>query len=255
MRDTQPEPTAEKDAKSQPAIRRYGLPAILVLGLILFFSLGGSKWLSFATIGTHYEALKAFVSGSLLLACFAYGAVYMMAVAFSLPVALPLTIAGGALLGWVAAPVIIIGATCGASLVFIAARTILSDLLRARAGPFFQKLEAGFRKNDFHYLLAMRLIPAAPFWVVNIVPAFTDMKLSRYVLATAIGIAPGTTVYVSIARGLDHIMASGQTPDLSLLTSPQIILPFVGLGLLALLPVIFNARSAKHEVRHDDPNS
>ena len=238
-------PPLDTAPTSQNAIRRYGLPAILVLGLILFFSLGGSQWLSFATIGTYYEGLKAFVSAQLVLACLAYGFVYMLAVAFSLPVALPLTIVGGALLGWVAAPVIIIGATCGAALVFIAARTILSDLLRARAGPFFQKLEAGFRKNDFHYLLAMRLIPAAPFWVVNIVPAFTDMKLSRYVLATAIGIAPGTTVYVSIARGLDHIMAAGQTPDLSLLTSPQIILPFVGLGLLALLPVILKARSEK----------
>jgi len=95
----QSKPPSDTAPTSQNAIRRYGLPAILVLGLILFFSLGGSQWLSFATIGTYYEGLKAFVSAQLVLACLAYGFVYMLAVAFSLPVALPLTIVGGALDG------------------------------------------------------------------------------------------------------------------------------------------------------------
>ena len=85
----------------------------------------------------------------------------------------------------------------------------------------------------------MRLIPAAPFWVINIVPAFTKMRLSRYAMATAIGILPGTTIYVWVARGFDHVLAAGNMPDLSLFARPEILGPLIGLGLLSLMPVIW----------------
>ena len=132
-------------------------------------------------------------------------------------------------------------------MVFIAARTIFADLARQRAGPFIARLEDGFTRNAFSYLLALRLIPAAPFWVINIVPALTRMPLSSFIVATLIGIAPGTTVFVSVGRGLDHVLAAGRTPDLKILTSPAIVGPLVALGLLSLLPVIWRHLSARRE--------
>ena len=232
-------PDKASEAAPPPVIQRYLLPIILVAGLIAFFFFGGGTYLRFETLASEYDNLKNLVLDQFALACLIYGLSYMVAVAFSLPIALPLTIAGGAILGWIAAPLIVVSATLGACIVFIAARTILADLLKARAGGFLQKLEAGFLKDDFNYLLAMRLIPAAPFWVINIVPAFTHMKLSRYALATAIGILPGTSIYVWVARGFDHLLAAGQTPDLSLFASPQILGPLIGLGLLSLMPIIW----------------
>jgi uncharacterized membrane protein YdjX (TVP38/TMEM64 family) len=74
--------------------------------------------------------------------------------------------------------------------------------------------------------------------VVNIVPALTSMRLGTFLLATFIGITPGTAVFISVGRGFDHILAAGQTPDLAVLTSAAIIIPLFGLGVLALLPVV-----------------
>ena len=72
------------------------------------------------------------------------------------------------------------------------------------------------------------------------------MPMSRFVIATLLGIAPGTTVFVSVGRGLDHVLAAGRTPDLQILTSPTITGPLVALGLLSLLPVVWRHLSARH---------
>ena len=220
-------------------IRKYALPLTLITGLLLFFATGTHKLVSWETISTNYGVLKQFSNDRILTSYTLFLLLYVIVVAFSLPVALPLTLTGGALLGWPAGMVIIFAATMGAGIVFLAARTIFSDFLRGKAGPFMARLEAGFNKNAFSYLLALRLIPVAPFWVVNIIPSLTKMKLSSFLLATFIGIMPGTMVFVSVGRGFDTILASGQTPDLSVLSSPSILIALGGLGALALMPVIY----------------
>jgi len=219
------------------AVKRLWLPALLAGGLALFLLLGGRHVLNWQTIALHYGVLTAATEANLPLAAAAFLGIYIIAVAFSLPIALPLTLTGGALFGWLAVGLVMVGATVGATVVFIAARTAFADLARERAGPFLSRLEDGFSRNAFSYLLALRLIPAAPFWVVNIVPALTRMGAGSFVLATFIGIAPGTAVFVSIGRGFDHILGSGSVPDLQVLSSPAILGPLVALGLLALLPV------------------
>ena len=218
-------------------VKRLWPLALLVSGLVVFLALGGHQMLSWQSIAAHYGALTAATEANLPLAATAFLAVYIIAVAFSLPVALALTLTGGALFGWGAIGLVMVGATTGATVVFIAAQTAFADLARARAGPFIARLEDGFSRNAFSYLLALRLMPAAPFWVVNIVPALSRMRPGSFVLATFIGIAPGTTVAVSVGRGFDHILGAGKEPDLQVLGSPAILGPLAALGLLALLPV------------------
>ncbi len=220
-------------------LKRLWLPALLAGGLTMFLALGGHHVLSWQSIALNYGALTAATETNLLFAAAAFLGIYIIAVAFSLPIALALTLTGGALFGWGAIGLVIVGATAGATVVFIAARTAFADLARARAGPFLSRLEDGFSRNAFSYLLALRLMPAAPFWVVNIVPALSRMKLGSFVLATFIGIAPGTSVAVSIGRGFDHILSAGKVPDLQVLSSPVILGPLAALGLLALLPVVW----------------
>ncbi len=217
---------------------RYVLPAVLSLGLGFFFLSGANELLTWQAIGAHYADLNGFVEKNLWLSYLIFVLVYWAVVAFSLPVALPLTLTGGALLGWPAVILVTCSATAGAGVVFIAARLFFADLLRARAEPFMARLENGFSQNSFSYLLTLRLIPAVPFWVVNIVPALTSMRLGTFLLATFIGITPGTAIFISVGRGFDQILAAGQTPDLTVLTSAPIIVPLFGLGVLALLPVV-----------------
>lgn len=226
-------------------LKRLWLPILLLAGLGLFFGFGGQDYFGWQAISAHYAAMKQSTESHLFLAAATFLLMYVLSVSFSLPVALPLTLTGGALFGWPAVAMVLIGATVGATVVFIAARTVFADLARRRAGPFIARLEDGFTQNAFSYLLALRLIPAAPFWVVNIVPALTRMPLSSFVTATLLGIAPGTTVFVSVGRGLDHVLIAGRTPDLEILASPAIFGPLVALGLLSLLPVIWRHLSAR----------
>ena len=233
------------------------LPVFIMAGLTLFFVFDGHELLSFSQLAENYTSLKALIDGQLATALLVFGAAYILSVALSLPVASLLTIAGGALFGWPAAAVIICAATIGATIIFIAARTVLNEFFIKRTTVFMTKLEAGFRKNAFSYLLALRLIPAVPFWVVNIVPALLGMRLNQYVLATFIGITPGTIIYVSVAKSFDSLLSGGQNPDLSVLSKPAIIAPLFALGLLSLFPALWkrlrtHKRLSTSEVTHDD---
>ena len=232
-------------------VKRFLLPGLLVAGLVVFFVLGGHQAVSWQAIASNYVALKSYAETNLVFAALSFLILYALAVSFSLPIALPLTLTGGAIFGWLAILLVVSGATIGAGVVFIAARTVFADMARRRAGPFIARLEDGFTRNAFSYLLALRLIPAAPFWVVNIVPALTRMTLASFLVATFIGILPGSAVFVSVGRGFDHILAAGKTPDLDVLGSPAILGPLVALGLLSVMPVIWRRIRSTDDATHD----
>tara|TARA_B100000963_G_scaffold230996_1_gene201572 strand:+ start:2998 stop:3753 length:756 start_codon:yes stop_codon:yes gene_type:complete len=231
------------------------LPFFLITGLVLFFLFGGHKFLSFSQLAENYTSLKAFVDGQLAAALLVFGAAYILTVALSLPVASLLTLAGGAILGWIAAAVIICAATIGATVVFIAARTVLNEYFIKRTTGFMAKLEAGFQKNAFSYLLALRLIPVVPFWVVNIVPALLGMRVKHYMLATFIGITPGTLIYVWVAKSFDILLSRGQIPDLSELNKPATIVPLFALGLLSLIPALWKRQRERQGIYEPDTSS
>jgi uncharacterized membrane protein YdjX (TVP38/TMEM64 family) len=132
--------------------------------------------------------------------------------------------------------------------VFLIARTALGDALRAKAGPWMRRMEAGFRENAFSYLLVLRLIPLFPFWLVNLVPAFLGVPLGAYVLATFLGIIPGSLVYASVGNGLGVVFDRGGAPDLGIIFRPAILGPIVGLAALALLPVIYRKYKGRRAI-------
>jgi len=223
--------------KSKP-IKDFLPLIILGLGLILFLAFDLGRFVSIKALAENYNAITAMVAENFILAVVIFFFLYVIAVAFSLPIATPLTLIGGAVLGYLAAPIIIVAATLGALILFLAARGALADTLSKRAGPFMTTLSKGFHEQPFFWLLALRLIPLAPFWAVNIAPALLGMRTSQYILATLIGIAPGTTVYVAVGRGFDAVLSAGKAPDLSTLGDIRIIAPLVGLGVLALIPIL-----------------
>jgi uncharacterized membrane protein YdjX (TVP38/TMEM64 family) len=225
--------------KTKRGVGKWALPATLICGLAGFFATGLHQLVSWETVARHYAEISHFIEQNCAASYVGFVLFYTAVVAFSLPIASLMTLAAGALLGWPSIGLIVVAATAGACLLFIAARGLFRDVLRARAGPFFAKLEAGFAKNAFSYLLFLRLMPVAPFWAVNILPAFSGMRLAQFIGATAIGIIPGTSVYVAVGRGFDHLLARGETPNLAVLNTPHIWLPLAGLALLALLPTLY----------------
>ena len=252
--------TDKKQRFSPARLKKRLLPFLFLAGLPMFFLFGEHHFLSFSRLTETYVTLKALVDGKLATASLIFGAAYVVTVALSLPIASLLTVVGGALFGWTGAAIIICAATIGATIVFIAVRTALYEFFVKRTSGFMAKLEAGFQKNAFFYLLALRLIPVAPFWVVNIVPGLLGMRLNHYMLATFIGITPGTLIYVWFARGFDSLLSRGQRPDLSALSEPAIIVPLFALGLLSLMPVFWKPLQVRQQTfasdnAHDDVNN
>jgi uncharacterized membrane protein YdjX (TVP38/TMEM64 family) len=227
------------------------LPAlVLAAGLVLFFALDLDRYLTFETLREHRDWLRAQVDANAVLGAATLIVVYATVIAFSLPAGAVLTIAAGFLFGTVvAAGCVVFGATLGATAVFLAARTALADVLRAKAGAGLRRMEAGFRENAWNYLLVLRLIPIFPFWLVNLVPAFLGVPLRTYVLATFIGIIPGTLVYASLGSGLGAIFEAGETPDLGIIFKTEVLLPILGLAVLAALPVVYKKIKARRGER------
>ena len=131
-----------------------------------------------------------------------------------------------------------VGATTGATLAFLTARYLLRDWVERKFGDRLEPIQAGFAKNAFSYLLTLRLIPIFPFFLVNLVSGLTRVNLGAYVVATALGIIPGTFVYAYAGRQL------GTINSLKEIASPNVLLAFTLLGLLALVPVLYRRITA-----------
>ena len=228
-----------KAARAHPIARLLPL-VLLLIGLALFFVLGLQDRLTCAALRDNRAWLAGWVDAHLALAVVAFMGIYAAAVALSVPGAVVMTVAGGFLFGTLAAAAMVVAsATIGATALFLAARTVFRDLLEPRAGPWLARLQRGFAANELSYLLVLRLVPLFPFFVVNLVPAFLGVRLRTFVLATFFGIIPGTLVFASIGGGLGSIVADGDACSASQILRPEVLLPLLGLALLALAPVAY----------------
>jgi uncharacterized membrane protein YdjX (TVP38/TMEM64 family) len=204
-----------------------------------FFALGGYRYLSLDTVKANRDALLAFTQLHYAQALAIAFVVYVTAAAFSLPGALLLSLTCGFLFGrWVGTALVVFAASIGATLLFIAARYVFADAARKRLGGLAEKINAGFTRNAFSYMLFLRLVPAFPFFLVNLAPAFTSIPLRTFALATFIGIIPGTFVFVNLGETL------GRIDSLQGLVSWETLGAFALLGILALVPIVVRKRSA-----------
>jgi uncharacterized membrane protein YdjX (TVP38/TMEM64 family) len=210
----------------------------IAIGAFFYFDLG--RFLSLTALKDNRDSLLAFTDANVVAAAGIFIVAYVMVAGLSLPGAVILTLAGGFLFGAVLATLFInIGATTGATLAFLTARYLLRDTVEQKFGKWLGPFQEGFAKNAFSYLLTLRLIPLFPFFVVNLVSGLTRVNVGTYVVATAIGIIPGSFVYAYAGRQL------GTINSLQEIASLNVIGAFVLLGLLALVPVVYKKFAAK----------
>ena len=220
--------------------KRFGPLAVLVAGLLAFWVFDLHRFVSFEGLRAHREALTDWVAARPISGGVVAAVGYALVVAFSLPIASLMTLVVGFLFGQIWGTVIVVaGATVGALAVFTAARSALGGGLRARAGPFVRRLQAGFQANAWSYMLILRLVPLFPFWLVNIVPAMLQVPTRVFVLTTAIGIVPGSFVFVGLGNGLGHILEAGELPGLAVFAAPEVLMPLVLLAALSALPILY----------------
>jgi len=220
------------------------IAVVAVTGAVLF-----RDQLSFSTLAEHRDALIAFRNDNYVASVAAFVAVYAGIVGFSLPGATVATLTGGFLFAtFPGALYNIMGATLGATAIFLAARAGLGERLAERMDAsegMVKRIKAGIDANQWEMLFLIRLVPAVPFFVANLVPALVGVPLSRYVVSTFFGIIPGAVVYTSVGAGLGEVFAQGGRPDLGIIFEPQILLPILGLCALAALPVGLKAVRGK----------
>lgn len=244
-----PSPTSAppgSQAHPRPLWQKLLPVGVLAAGIAAFFAFGLDKYLTFDQLRQHRGELTAFVAAMPVTAVILFVLVYALATALSVPGGIILTLTGGFLFGiWLGTAAVVVGATTGATALFLIARSSLGDALRAKAGPWLAKMEAGFKEDALSYLLVLRLIPAFPFFVVNLVPAFLGVPLKIYVLATFLGIIPGTFVFASIGAGLGSVFDSMQEFSLKGALTPQVITALVGLAVLSLIPVAYKRIKAR----------
>jgi uncharacterized membrane protein YdjX (TVP38/TMEM64 family) len=230
--------------------RRLPLIAILVVAAVGAFTL--RDVISFETLAQNRERLIVFRDAHYAATVAAFIAAYVAIVAFSLPGATIATLTGGFLFGvFPGALFNVTAATIGATLIFLAARWGLGERLAQRMDQGegrIQRIKRGIDENQWEMLFLIRLVPAVPFFVANLLPALVGVPLYRYVVSTFFGIIPGAVVYTSVGAGLGEVFARGERPDLGIIFEPQVLLPILGLAALAALPIAVKALRGRKEL-------
>lgn len=221
------------------SVKQY-LPLLLIGGAsFAVWATGLHHYLNFDTLRAYHQDLQHFVAQYLVLSVLIYSIVYIAVVGLSLPVATFMTLLGGFLFGQILGTVtVVISATLGATILFLAMRSASEPYVREQARPWLQKMQKGLQENAFYYLMTLRLIPLFPFVAVNLAAAFFQIPLRTFFWGTLIGIIPGSFVYVSIGNGFKVAI---QEPNFSpnIILEPHILIGFIGLGILSLLPVLY----------------
>ena len=237
------------------ALRRFGPLAIVAAVIVLIVAMGWHRQVTLENIITARDRFHHMLSEHAVLAVLIYMAVYVCMASLCLPGSPLLTAMGGLMFGWlIGGLAAIVGATVGATILFLIARTALGESLTGRAAPWLSKLRQGFAEDALSYLLFLRLVPAFPFWFVNIAPAILGVPLRIYVIGTFFGIIPASFAFASAGAGLDSVVMAAKaehaacvaqkgiaacelTIRASSLVTRELILALALLGLLALIPV------------------
>ena len=216
--------------------RKILILAALAGGLAAFYFLDLGRYLTLESLKANREQLAGLYREHAVLFAAGFVAVYIAQTAFSLPGAAILSLGAGAVFGLFRGTLFVVtGATAGAVLAFLFSRTLLRDWVVRTFGARMEGIDRGLRENGLSYLLFLRLVPAFPFFLVNLASGITGIPLRTYVLGTFFGILPGSLVFVNAGASLAAIDQMGQV------ASPRVLGSFALLGLFALAPTIVKA--------------
>ncbi len=237
---TMPTPVSETAVPTGSSAGKIVIAVVIAVAIGAFFYFDLGQFLSLTALKEHRDTLLSFTEANYASSAGLFILAYIVVTGLSLPGAVILTLAGGFLFGSLFGTLFVnLGATTGATLAFLTARYLLRDWVEQKFGKWLRPVQQGFTNNAFSYLMILRLIPLFPFFIVNLVSGLTRMNVGTYVAATALGIIPGSFVYAYAGRQL------GTINSLKEIASTNVIEAFVLLGLLALVPTVYNKFKAR----------
>ncbi len=202
---------------------------VLIL-VALFFALDLKQYLTLSYIKDQQDLFSQYYRNNPVTTIVAYMLIYVVMAALSLPGAALLTLLGGALFGVFAGTLIVsFASSLGATLAFLGARFLLQEWVQKNFAKHLVKINKGFEKEGALYLFTLRLIPAFPFFVVNLVMGLTRMKAFTFYWVSQVGMLAGTAVYVNAGTQLSQI----ESPKG--LISPSLLASFAALGLFPIV--------------------
>ena len=215
------------------------IPLLILLGgMVAFFVLGAQSYLSMAMLKKHYMLLQQWTETYYILSVLVFVAAYTILAACSIPGAAVMSLLGGFLFGvWAGSVWVVLAATAGATITFMAVNTAFGRLMRQRAANTSGRLSRGLAGNAFNYLFFLRLVPICPFFVINIAAGLVGMSLRTFVLATFLGIIPGSVIYAWVGSTLGETIKRGEAIHTGIIYQPMILLPLLALAIMGLLPV------------------
>jgi uncharacterized membrane protein YdjX (TVP38/TMEM64 family) len=214
---------------SKKTIQRIAIVLGVVALIVVFKILGLERYFSLSYLKTSQEAFATLYSQHQALVIGAYMLIYIVVTALSLPGAAVLTLAGGALLGFVVGTVVVsFASTIGATLACFVSRFLLREWVQKKFGDKLQSINKGIQDEGAFYLFTMRLIPVFPFFVINLVMGLTKMSLVTFYWVSQVGMLAGTMVYINAGRELAKI------DSLSGILSPSLLISFAVLGLFPI---------------------
>jgi len=210
--------------------KKIAIFALIALAIVAYFQLGLGQYLNLDALKAQQAALGDYHRQHPWQVAGLYFVAYVAVTALSLPGALPMTLAGGAIFGLLWGTVIVsFASSIGATLAFLAARFLLRDWVSERFGERLKAVDEGIRRDGAFYLFTLRLIPVFPFFLVNLLLALTAMKARTFYWVSQIGMLAGTIVYVNAGTQLARI------DSLAGIVSPGLLASFALLGIFPLI--------------------
>jgi uncharacterized membrane protein YdjX (TVP38/TMEM64 family) len=206
-----------------------------IIAVALFFWFDLQRFLTLHALKANRQALLDYYAAHRVATIAGFMAVYIVQTALSLPGAVILSLAAGAIFGSIMGTVYAnSAATIGATLAFLVTRYLLRDTVVSRFGSKLEGINRELETRGFNYLLFLRLVPVFPFFLINLAAGLTRLPLRTFFIGTMLGIIPGGFVYVNAGASLATI------DSLSGIASPRVLGSFALLGLFALIPVVYS---------------
>jgi uncharacterized membrane protein YdjX (TVP38/TMEM64 family) len=210
-------------------IKKIGIVGVIIILIALFQIFDLSRYLSLEYLKSSRDSLAQLYAQNTFAVITAYFCIYVLVTSLSLPGAAVMTLAGGAVFGLVTGTVIVsFASTIGATLACIVSRYLLQDWVQSRFGEKLATINEGLAKEGAFYLFTMRLIPAFPFFLINLAMGLSKLPVRTFYWVSQLGMLPGTIVYVNAGKEL------GKIDSLGSILSPSLLISFALLGVLPL---------------------
>lgn len=227
-------------------VKRYGL-LLVVAGLLAgALATGAWRWVSLESLRAHHAQLQALVAHEPAVSAAAFLAAFVVVITACVPGPGLMMVASGYLFGLVFGGIISLAAcVSGSTVVFLACRSAFAETIARRSGPRIRALERDLAKNAFSYLTTLKLFPGLPFFVPNVAAGLAGVRLGAVVASTALGCAPVCFVLASLGAGLGRLLDGGGPLSPRLFERPEVILPLLGLSMLAVISVAWRVLASR----------